>query len=152
MFCVIHFQRERPVRSRKVGRGFSPDFSVWDPDAYPTVLNAQRQGRVFYIQGPGSPVIEGMQITGGDGSAGGGDWGGGIFAVGGSGPSLTLTLRYNQVISNYATADLGTGGGLAAVFSHVILEDNLCPQRSGGRWWGCTVRAVERRPTKQHLS
>jgi hypothetical protein len=105
--------------------GFSPDFSVWDPDAYPTVLDAQRPGRVFYIQGPGSPVIEGLQITGGDGSAGGGDWGGGIFAVGGSGPSLALTLRYNQVISNYATADLGTGGGLAAVFSNVILEDNL---------------------------
>lgn len=108
--------------------GFSPDFAAWDPAAYPTVLDAQRQGRVFYIQGAGSPSIEGLTITGGDSETGGGPWGGGIFAVGDSGPALTVTLRYNQVISNYAPSGFGGGGGLATVFSNVVLRDNVVEQ------------------------
>ena len=110
--------------------GFAPDFSSWDPEVYPTVLDAQRQGRVFYIVGDGSPVIEGLRIVNGDAEASGGaSYGGGVSAIGGSGPSLTVTLRYNHVISNYATTVSpgggGYGGGLSFIFSNAILEENL---------------------------
>jgi hypothetical protein len=110
--------------------GFAPDFSSWDPEVYPTVLDAQRQGRVFYIVGDGSPVIEGLHIVNGDAEASGGaSYGGGVSAIGNSGPSLTVTLRYNHVISNYATTVSpgggGYGGGLSFIFSNAVLEENL---------------------------
>lgn len=104
--------------------GFSPDLTTWDPEVYPTVLDAQRQGHVFTIFGSASPVIEGLRITGGDAQAGGGIYGGGILAVGDSGPALTVTLRYNHIIDNYNTVGYGGGGGLAAIFSNILLEGN----------------------------
>jgi hypothetical protein len=105
--------------------GYAPDFSAWDPDLYATVLDAQGLGRVIYATGDASVAIEGLTLTGGDSVAGGGaGYGGGLFAVGSSGPSLTVTLRHSQVISNVAAAG-AAGGGLAAVFSNVVIEDSL---------------------------
>jgi hypothetical protein len=104
--------------------GFSPDFSDWDPTAHPSVLDAQRQGHVFYIAGSASPVIEGLWVMRGDAEVGGGNYGGGILAIGDSGPELTVTLRYNHIISNYNPVGFGGGGGLAGIFSNVVLEDN----------------------------
>ena len=105
--------------------GYAPDFSAWDPDLYPTVLDAQSLGRVIYAAGDASVAIEGLTLTGGDSTAGGGlGYGGGLWAVGGSGPSLTVTLRHSQIISNVAAAG-AAGGGLAAVFSNVVIEDSL---------------------------
>jgi hypothetical protein len=102
--------------------GYAPDFGAWDPALYPTVLDAQRLGRVFYVGGDASVTIEGLTMTGGDSDAGGGTWGGGLLAIGNSGPSLTVTLRYDQVISNHATVSFGGGGGLAGIFSNVVIE------------------------------
>ena len=50
---------------------------VWttpDPVANPTTLDAQGRGRVFYIEGPSSPRIEGLRIAGGDAKGQGGIW------------------------------------------------------------------------------
>jgi hypothetical protein len=116
---VVHISKTLTVRG-----GYASDFSAWDPDAYPTVLDAQRQGHVFYLAGAGSPVIEGLIIVNGDAEVGGGNWGGGLLAIGGSGPALTVTLSYNQIISNHAPVGFGGGGGLAAMFSNVYLADN----------------------------
>jgi hypothetical protein len=106
--------------------GFASDFGSWDPVLHPTVLDAGGQGRVFYITGDGSRVIEGFRIVNGDAEAGGGGWGGGAFAVGGSGPSLTVTMRHNVVRDNRALVGSGTGngGGLSFVFCNVVLERN----------------------------
>jgi len=122
MTQVVYLTKTLTIRG-----GFAPDFSNWDPESYPTVLEAQRQGRVFYIAGDASPVIEGLRIVNGDAEASGGaSYGGGILAIGGSGPSLTVTLRYNHIVSNCATSSGsgGHGGGLSFIFSNVILEGN----------------------------
>jgi hypothetical protein len=106
--------------------GYALDFSTWEPATYFTVLDAQQQGRVFYISGDSSPVIEGFYIVNGDAQAGGGSYGGGILAAGGSGPSLTVTLRHNVIAGNQAaTGASGWGGGLSFVFSNAVLEDNV---------------------------
>ncbi|MCL7455068.1 MAG: hypothetical protein M8467_18685 [Anaerolineae bacterium] len=113
------------TRTVTIRGGYAPGFGAWDPDLYPTTLDAQRQGHVFTIFGAGSPVIEGLTITGGDTDLGGGNYGGGILAVGNSGPALTVTLRYNQVISNYAGTSFGGGGGLGIIFTNLVMEDNI---------------------------
>jgi len=78
-----------------------------DPEANPTTLDAQKQGRVLCITGDISPTVEGLRITGGDavGLGGGpsGDSGGGVLVT-----SATITMSNNQVFSNTATF----GGGL----------------------------------------
>jgi hypothetical protein len=124
---VVHLTKTVTVRG-----GFSPDFAAWDPKAYPTVLDAQREGHVFYVGGAGTSVIEGLQIANGDAEVGGGHWGGGLLAIGGSGPSLTVTLSYNQVLSNHAPIGFGGGGGLAAMFSNVYLADNRFEHNEAG--------------------
>ena len=54
--------------------GYNADFSVQDPQVYPTTLNAQALGRVLYIDGTGVPgsitvTLDGLQLTGGQWSA-----------------------------------------------------------------------------------
>jgi hypothetical protein len=44
-----------------------------DPEAYPTTLDARRQGRVLFASGKISPTIEGLRLTGGDATGQGGD-------------------------------------------------------------------------------
>jgi uncharacterized repeat protein (TIGR01451 family) len=76
-----------------------------DPETYPTVLDAEGQGRVLYITGDISPTVEGLRITGGDW-----DPGGGIYVI-----NATVTLSNCQVISNTAitgSPPTGAGGGI----------------------------------------
>jgi hypothetical protein len=92
-----------------------------DPEANPSTLDAQRQGRVLYITGDISPTIEGLRIAGGDASGlgggppGGTDSGGGIYII-----SATAIISNNQVFSNTATA----GGGMLLQFSVATLSHN----------------------------
>ena len=121
---VVYLTRTVTIRG-----GFASDFSTWDPENYPTILNAERKGRVFFIGGNASPVIEGLYIIYGDAEAGGGaSYGGGLLAIGSSGPSLTVTLRHSHFFNNYATtagpSSGGHGGGLSFIFSNAILEGN----------------------------
>lgn len=93
-----------------------------DPSAYPTILDAEGKGRVFYISGEISPTIEGLRITGGDayglggwGQYGDRDGGGGIYAI-----TATLTLSNCQVYSNTAAG----GGGMALGMSYGSILNN----------------------------
>ena len=104
-----------------------------DPEANPTTLDAQGQGRVLYITGNINPTIEGLRITGGD-AAGlgngwwwGGDVGGGVYVV-----NATAIIRDNQVFGN--TADYG--GGLCLDESAATLSDNaiFSNTASGTNW------------------
>ena len=96
------------------------DWDTCDPDANPTTLDAQGQGRVFYIYGGGiTPVIEGLRLTGGDatglgGSLWGDDAGGALYLGWG-----TVTLNDNTIFSN--TADYG---GAAHLFDRAMLNSN----------------------------
>ena len=84
-----------------------------DPDANPTTLDAQGQGRVIFITGNVSTTIEGLRITGGNAAGLGGrpwskgigadDSGGGVYAI-----DVPLNFRNNQVFGNTARY----GGGM----------------------------------------
>jgi hypothetical protein len=91
-----------------------------DPGANLTTLNARGSGRVLFVTGDVSPVVEGLRITGGDATGLGGaplgvDAGGGVCVL-----SAALTFRDNQVFSNSAER----GGGLYLGSSHSILSGN----------------------------
>ena len=97
------------------------------PITQPTMLDAQEQGRVLYITGPGiTATLEGLRITGGDATGLGGSgsidpWGrlygegGGVYVI-----SATATISNNQVFSN--TAEYG--GGLFLYYGDVTLSGN----------------------------
>ncbi len=83
------------------------DWDTSDPVAYPTILDAQEQGRVMVIKGTITPRIEGFHLTGGDaaglgGSVYGDDGGGGLYVLYGS-----AVISGNQIYAN--TADRGGG-------------------------------------------
>jgi parallel beta-helix repeat protein len=109
-----------------------------DPAAHPTVLNAQNQGRVFYIAGSIAPTIEGLHITGGNASGLGGDpWepqgnpldaGGGVYII-----TATAQLVKNQIYGNYAP---NFGGGVYLNESSSMLRQNEIMNNSVVDWGG----------------
>jgi fibronectin-binding autotransporter adhesin len=99
-----------------------------DSAAHPTILNAQGQGRVLYITGDISPVVEGLHITGGDATGLGGtswaDVGGGVYAN-----NATALISSNVVYSNTADA----GGGLYLGYTDVTLNSNTVSSNTARR-------------------
>jgi len=106
-----------------------------DPEANPTTLDAQGQGRVVYITGNISPTLEGLRITGGNAaSLGGGHWGedagGGVYVM-----SAAATLKDCRVFGNTAQA----GGGLylqdsSATLRRNVITANSAVSTSGGSY------------------
>jgi len=110
----------------------APDFAdPPDPDNNPTVLDAEGDGRVIYITGNISPTLEGLWITGGNGSNALADngQGGGIYS------NNATPLILNNVITNNvaytSTGSPGYGGGIyvqstpgAAVISGNLVISN----------------------------
>jgi hypothetical protein len=101
----------------------------WDspnPEANPTILDAQGQGRVVHITGEISPTLEGLHITGGDATGlGGGPWpydgiGGGVYVVG-----ATSTIRNCAIYNNVGSREgWGGGGGIYLWLSPATVADN----------------------------
>jgi parallel beta-helix repeat protein len=113
---VVYISQTVTVR----GGYTTTDWATSDPEANPTTLDAQGQGRVLFISGQAiSPTIEGLWITRGDaaglGDLQGYDAGGGVYVV-----TATAIIRDNYVFSN--TADYG--GGLVLYFSNATLSGN----------------------------
>jgi parallel beta-helix repeat protein len=105
------------TKSLTLRGGYTIDWTASDPDANPTILNAEGQGRVLYISGPGITVtVEGLHITGGD-AAGGSANGGGIYAA-----QAAIFLRDNVVYSNTAAAN---GGGVSLAQCAATLGCNV---------------------------
>jgi hypothetical protein len=103
--------------------GYNSDFSVRDPAANATILDAQGEGRVLYITGAITPTIEGLRLTGGDASGMDGyeyygthDAGGGVYVL-----TATVTLMDNKIYNNAATYG---GGGVFLSHSDGRLIDN----------------------------
>lgn len=121
MTQVVYISKSVTIR----GGYTAPDFTdPPDPEANPTTLDAQRQGRVLYITGNISPTIEGLRITDGDatglGGAPWGDTGGGVYVY-----MATATIRNCVVYSNTASTDnYGYGGGLYLDDSPATLSGN----------------------------
>lgn len=90
-----------------------------DPEAWPTTLDAQGQGRVLYVTGEITVTIEGLRITGGDASEATSQWpesadGGGAYVI-----TAVVTISNCGVFANAAPARpygrgiyAGRGGGL----------------------------------------
>jgi uncharacterized repeat protein (TIGR01451 family) len=91
------------------------------PVSQPTILDAQRQGRVMVIAGNIAPTIENLQIIRGDATGLGGgpnsitDHAGGGFYV----LTATAAIRNNQILNN-----TGRGGGAYLQFSSSTLAGN----------------------------
>ncbi|HXV99875.1 MAG TPA: hypothetical protein VEC93_15770, partial [Anaerolineae bacterium] len=98
-----------------------------DPQANPTTLDAQGQGRVIYITGNISPTIEGLRITGGSTTS----YGGGIHVI-----SATATISNNEIFGNVASGNYGFGGGIFLGLDSSILNRNVITANSAGHGGG----------------
>ncbi len=123
---VVYISKTATIRGGYTTPGFT---DPPDPEANPTTLDAQGQGRVLFIGGSITPTIEGLRITGGD-AAGlrGGDMstdaGGGIYIL-----DAMAKLRNNHVFSNTAT----NGGGLALWESGAMISENTFIDNTAAR-------------------
>ncbi len=117
MTQVVYISKTLTIRG-----GYSGDLTTWDPDVYPTTLDAQRQGRVVSIVGASvGPTLDSLTITGGDATgltancpnAGGQSdgCGGGVFVY-----QAHPIIVGNVVTDNVAAVSTGnnsaSGGGL----------------------------------------
>ena len=118
--------------------GYPPgDWQHPDPDAHPSVLNAQGRGRALYAAGMITLTLEGLTITGGDASGLGGgrigeDVGGGLYLL-----SATATLSGCRILSN--TAGYGpesAGGGLYLRYGALHLRDSTLAENAAGKRGG----------------
>lgn len=107
-----------------------------DPAVNVTMLDAQGQGRALVVAGEISPVIEGLQITGGDAGGLGGnlheagtyDAGGGVYIL-----NAEVSLSNSRIFSN--TAQQGGGvllRGSSATLSELQIMSNTVSDRGGG--------------------
>jgi parallel beta-helix repeat protein len=101
---VVYINKSVTIR----GGYTTTNWATSDPEANPTTLDAQGQGRVLYISVAGvgeviTPMIEGLRITGGyiQPVQPWGAWGGGMYI------NATATISNNRVFSN--TASFGGG-------------------------------------------
>ena len=102
-----------------------------DPEANPTTLDAQGQGRVLYVIGGNGAVIDGLHITGGNaiGQLGGHfpssleGSGGGVYVHGARDPfGEEFTLLNSHIFSN--TAQQGGGVYMSFCCSNATLRGN----------------------------
>jgi hypothetical protein len=133
---VVYISKTVTIR----GGYIAPDFAEPpDPEANPTTLDAQGQGRVFYITGNISPTIEKLRITGGDASAFCGIGtpkeaaGGGIFV-----DSADALIVGNIITDNLGGSFGCAGGGLCLrnTTAATLLQGNTIVENSGGDWGG----------------
>ncbi|MBN1667572.1 MAG: hypothetical protein JW862_10805 [Anaerolineales bacterium] len=96
-----------------------------NPTANLTTLNAEGQGRVIYITGDISPIVDGLRITAGNATGmGGGPWGedagGGVY-ISRATPIISNCMIHNNTASTTAN---GSGGGLLLEGSRATLSGN----------------------------
>lgn len=143
-------------KSLEIQGGFTTgNWNTPDPAANPTIVDAQDQGRVFYVTGDAYPTIGGLHITGGDATGlhgeehGDNDAGGGLYII-----TATATIHDNQIYDNHGPG--GQGGGLFLQFSDSIIEANAVYSNTAGNGgglgaegggsvhsWGWTIRDNE---------
>lgn len=134
---VVYISKTVTVR----GGYTTTNWTTPDPEANPTTLDAEGDGRVLYVVGNISPTIEGLHITGGDTRAWDGwQMGGGIYAL-----SATLTLEDNWIFDNAAKQ----GGGVVAEHSTTTLSSNRVTSNTatggggGLSLWDCDATLIQ---------
>jgi parallel beta-helix repeat protein len=101
--------------------GYSPDFSSWDPNAYPTTLDALRQARVVYLDGDSgariTPTLEALRITNGAPNSSGG----GMYTA-----YADATINDCHIYNNSVTyGGTNSGGGVYLSYSNATLTGNV---------------------------
>jgi hypothetical protein len=131
MTQVVYISKTVTVRG-----GYSSDLTAWNPDTYPTTLDAQRQGRVVSIVVGGvGPTLEGFTITGGNANGltancpnvGGlsDGCGGGIFVYQAH-PIIVNNVVTNNVAAVSTGAHSASGGGLCLSWANgSVITGNL---------------------------
>jgi len=119
--------------------GYRADFAAWDPLVFPTIIDAEGQGRVVSIVRPDvvtiSPTLDSLVVTGGNAngitktcpSAGGTSQGcgGGIFVY-----NARVFITNNVISGNVAAVSTGSnsasGGGVCLSYAHgTVISGNL---------------------------
>lgn len=101
--------------------GYAPgDWSAFNPEANPSTLDAQGQGRVVYVAAGAQPTLEALSLTGGDAAGLGGgrfsrDAGGGLYSVSAA-PIVSGCVLYDNTAQE--------GGGAYLVSSPASLVAN----------------------------
>jgi parallel beta-helix repeat protein len=109
------------------------NWSASYPLTQPTTLDAQGQGRVFYIAEGISVTIDGLRITGGN-TAQGGLWessGGGLYVA-----RSDIALLNNAIVSNTASGGNGRGGGVYVYESNLTMANSAVLSNTAGEWGG----------------
>ncbi len=107
--------------------GWSEDFSLRKPSAFPTVIDAQGRGRAVVVYGPVNVTLDGLEITGGDPQGLGGimmgyvevDIGGGLYVF-----TATVVLSECLIHDNVASQGPGVGGGIGADGGQLLIQDS----------------------------
>lgn len=86
--------------------GHSADFSSWDPEANPTIVNAAGSSSVVYMVGSSGTRLQGFVLRGGSGQGEFRRDGGGVQALSGD------YVISGNVIENNDVGDEGRGGGI----------------------------------------
>lgn len=150
---LVHISKTVTIRG-----GYSGDFGEWDPELYPTTLDAQELGRVVYVDAAITVTLEGLDLINGGNS----DRGGGVYAIGAHlvisacrvysntadsyGGGICLQSSDGQIIANDVWGNTALwGGGVALYFSHAIvrlntIHDNLAQQDNSGDGGGLYLR------------
>lgn len=114
-------------RGIKLRGGYNTAFTLWNPDLYPTTLDALSQGRVIYISGELSPTLEALNITGGFVTGNGG--GGGVYVA----QEQTGIISACHIYSNTAFS----GGGIWLGYdNYSIVSGNTINGNTSSRWGG----------------
>jgi predicted outer membrane repeat protein len=100
-----------------------------------TIIDAQRQNRVFFIEGQNDLIIDGFTITGGNAPALGDHYGGGI-ALGHS-TDLIRNCIFENNEARYGGGLFvgGSGGGPGATIEHCVFRNNTAEISGGGVWF-----------------
>ncbi len=108
---IVYISKTVTIRGGYV----APDFSdPPNPDANPTTLDAQSNGRVMYITGNISPTIDGLILTNGQFSGSGQ----GVYVI-----SATITFE-NNLVQNNRWGFGGSGGGIALFNANGVFRNN----------------------------
>ncbi len=124
------------TRTLTLRGGYSPDFAAWDPDAYPTILDAQFQSRVLGIGGGISPTVEYVSLLYGFAEEGAGLW------------SAGANPRLRHLLAAYNTAWGEAGGGIYLKDAGGSLEASRieanAARQGGGLYLSSSTTMLER--------
>lgn len=137
--------------------GYDPLSWTFDPVTHPAILDAAGQGRVLYVTGVVSPVLDGFHMTNGVGGNGGGvyveqaaitlsgseiysnraeGFGGGVYLK-----SSAATLTRNHIYTN-TTGPTGRGGGMALLDSPATVTENVIEDNAAHVGGGVMVNST----------